>query len=103
MIYQLVFQFPGDSEVDFDKIVELEDQMIEALGEDADVDGHDIGSGQTNLFIFTSDPISTFKRAKLVLEKAKMLQNLTAAYREEDGDDYTVIWPIGSKKQFEVL
>lgn len=103
MIYQLVFQYPGDTDEDFNAIVELEDQIIEALGEDADVDGHDIGSGQTNLFIFTSDPISTFEAAKPILAQANKIQNLTAAYREEDGDDYTVIWPIGSKKQFEVL
>jgi hypothetical protein len=103
MKYQLVLQFLGDSGEDLDAVVDLEDQLTEALGEDADVDGHDIGSGQTNLFISTSNPAATFQLAKSVLQKAKRLQSLTAAYRDADGEDYTVIWPSGSKKKFEVL
>lgn len=103
MKYQLVLQFSGDTEEDLDAIVDLEDQLAEALGEDADVDGHDIGSGQTNLFILTSDPSATFQSAKPVIQKAKMLKSLTAAFRDVSGEDYTIIWPSGSKKKFEVL
>ena len=31
------------------------------------------------------------------------LDNLTAAYREPDGEAYTVIWPTGSTKVFKIL
>jgi hypothetical protein len=103
MNYQLVLQFPGDTEEDLEAIVDLEDQLAEALGEDADVDGHDIGCGQINLFIYTSDPSVTFQAAKPVLQKAEMLKNLTAAFRDVEGEDYTVIWPSGSKRKFEVI
>jgi hypothetical protein len=103
MKYQLVLQFSGDKEEDLDAIVDLEEQLADALGEDADMDGHDIGSGQTNLFIFTSDPSATFQAAKPILQKAMMLKSLTAAFRDVDGEDYTVIWPSGSKRKFEVI
>jgi len=103
MKYLLILQFSGDTDEDLDAFVDLEDQLAHALGENADVDGHDIGSGQTNLFIFTSDPSATFEAAKPVLQKAKMLNSLTAAFRDLDGEDYTVIWPSDSKKAFDVI
>ena len=54
MDYQLVLQFRGDSLGEFDAMVALEDELIERLGDSADVDGHDFGSGTGNIFIFTS-------------------------------------------------
>ena len=60
--YQLVLQFCGDSLQDLDELIALEDELIEQLGDSADVDGHDVGSGETNIFIFTSDPKQTFER-----------------------------------------
>jgi|SRR5688572_11656416 len=102
MDYQLVLQFRGDSLADFDAMVALEDELIEALGDAADVDGHDIGSGETNIFILTADPVAAFGLAKPVLERTRRLREVTAAYREAKGDRYTVIWPKGSRKKFKV-
>ena len=102
MDYQLVLQFRGDSLDDFDAMVALEDELTEELGDSADVDGHDVGSGETNIFIFTSDPAATFERARPVLERAKQFKAVTAAYREVNGERYTVIWPEGSRQKFAV-
>jgi len=102
MKYQLVFQFRGDSLEDFDEIIALEEELIEKLGDSADVDGHDMGSGEMNIFIFTSDPARTFFEARPVLERAGTLQSITAAYRPVRGEEYTVIWPEGSKKEFKI-
>src|SRR5687768_3716392 len=100
MKYQLVLQFAGDSLADFDAMVALEEELTANLGDSADVDGHDVGSGETNIFIFTSDPARTFLQAKPVLERRQSLQAVTAAYRAVDGEDYTVIWPEGSTREF---
>ena len=102
MKYQLVLQFRGDSLEDFNEMIALEDQLSEALGDSADVDGHDMGSGERNIFIFTSDPMRTFSQAKLVLERAENLQSVTAAYRPVKGDHFTVIWPEGSNTKFTI-
>ena len=103
MSYQLVLQFRGDSLEDLDATVALEDELIEALGDEADVDGHDVGSGETNIFIFTSDPAATFHRVRPVLERGGQLQAVTAAYREVERERYTVIWPKGSRNEFRVI
>ncbi len=100
--YQLVLQFRGDSLEDFDEMVALENALTKELGSSADVDGHDIGSGEINIFIYTSDPVKTFGRSKPLLERAASLDSVTAAYRLRRGDDYTVIWPEGSKSEFKV-
>ncbi len=64
MRYQLLFKFRGDSLADLDATAALEDDLIEELGDSADVDGHDIGSCETDIFIFTSDPAANLCLAK---------------------------------------
>jgi hypothetical protein len=102
MRYQLVLQFRGDSLADFDQMVALEDRLIESLGDSADVDGHDCGSGETNIFIFTSDPAATFRRVRPTLKQEGRLDAVTAAYRKVDGEDYTVLWPEGTTQEFTI-
>src|SRR5580658_3053620 len=103
MRYQLVLQFRGDSLADLEALVVLEDRLISDLGRSAEVDGHDIGSGQANIFIFTSDPALTFWRVRQMLQREGRLQNVTAAHRPIDGNDYTVICPKESDVPFSIL
>ena len=102
MQYQLTLQIRGDSLDDYDAMIALEDELAEELGDSADIDGHDVGSGETNIFILTSDPVATFCRMKPVLERTRHLQAVTVAYREVKGERYTVIWPEGSQEKFTV-
>ena len=99
-LYQLVLQFRGNSLGDLDDAAALEENLVTALGDSANVDGHDIGSGETNIFIITTDPEGTFRRAMPTLKRKKVLQSVTAAYRRVDGEQFTVIWPKGSKEPF---
>lgn len=93
MQYQLVLRFNGDSIVNYDAMVALETELIQGLGDTAEVDGHDIGAGETNIFIFTSEPENTFRLAKEVLERSQLLGAVTAAYRAVAGQTFTVLWP----------
>jgi len=102
MRYQLVLQFRGDSLADYDAMVGLEDRLVEDLGHSAKVDGHDCGSGETNIFIFTSDPSATFLRVRQALQREGQLDVVTAAYRDVEGGSYTVIWPESSEAAFSV-
>jgi ribosomal 30S subunit maturation factor RimM len=102
MEYQLVLQFRGDALEDYDAMIALENALIEALRGSAKVDGHDGGSGEVNIFIFTDQPKQTFQKAWLVLEKRGGLDSVTAAFRSVGGADYTVIWPEQSKQEFKI-
>jgi hypothetical protein len=101
MQYQLVLQFAADSVAEYDTLVAIEHQLIAALGEDA-VDGHDMGSGEANIFIFTSDPQKTFHQLAPVLERGGYMPAVTAAYRRVNEDGYHVLWPEDSTRQFNV-
>lgn len=102
MRYQLVLQFRGDSLADYDQMVALEDRLIDDLGHSAKVDGHDCGSGETNIFIFTTDPAATFWRVRQTLTQEGRLETVTAAYRDVEGERYTVLWPEGSTQKFRI-
>ena len=102
MKYQLTLQFPANSVADYDEMIALEDELTEALGSSAIVDGHDCGSGETNIFVHTDAPEKVFETIRPVVAKRKLFENLVAAYRELTGEKYTVIWPVGFTKQFRI-
>jgi hypothetical protein len=62
-------------------MVALEDRLDEDLGHSAKVDGHDCGSGETNIFIFTSDPAATFWKVRQTLQQEGRLEAVTVALR----------------------
>ncbi|HWD94739.1 MAG TPA: ABC transporter [Verrucomicrobiae bacterium] len=102
MRYQLVLQFSASSIADYDDLITIEDALIKELSRVADVDGHDCGSDEMNVFIFTNAPEEVFEKTKSVLAKCNKLENLTVAFREAGGDKYRTLWPIGSDKPFRI-
>lgn len=78
MDYQLVLQFACNSEEDFDSVIQMEDQLASVLGDSAIIDGHDSGSGQANIFIFTSSPVVAFNQMKWLIESNGLLQRRLA-------------------------
>jgi hypothetical protein len=92
--YQLVLQWPSKNPgFDYDRLVETEDLLIQRLPARNQVDGHDAGSGETNIFILTSDPVSSFEQVKAILEDRDIWATMRAAYREISGDELTILWP----------
>ena len=95
MKYQLVLQFSEELYGDLDWIIELENRL-EACLVDAEVDGHDIGCGEINIFIHTNDPVATFEVAKNSLEEnSAAFANVKVAYRNIQDGSYVCLWPKG--------
>ena len=92
MKYLLVLQFPGNSITEFDELVEMEEELENKLGSTCEVDGHDFGSNEGNIFISTSDPQRAFKSVKEILG-ISALGKMKAAFRLKEGEEYTVVWP----------
>jgi len=93
MKYQLVLQFRAESMMDFDELVVLEDLLIENLPPHSEVDGHDFGSGEFNIFILTDQPSESFRAAETTIAHYHPQQTLKAAYRELGQDNFVILWP----------
>lgn len=94
MKYQLVIQFLGKTEDDFEHLIDLEDELDEKLTGATEVDGHDFGSGEMNIFILTDDPTNAFRQVKSLLTGRHYgLSNMKAAYRDIETESYTILWP----------
>lgn len=100
--YILVLQFPFSSMDDYHAMIQLEDDLDRSLCRLAEVDGHDAGSGEMNVFIFTDDAQQTFEEAEFVVKRSSLFLR-GAAFRLVEGEKYTRLWPINSIKPFIVM
>jgi len=102
MRYQLVVQFQASSMQDFDRLVALEESLRGALEGFAEVDGHDFGSGEFDVFVHTDEPKETFERIPEVVNRPQPERHMRAAYRDFDDEGYTILWPP-NLKEFKLL
>ena len=93
--YQLVLQWPAAAIKDYNTLIKVEDVLIENLSKSSAVDGHDMGSGEMNIFIHTDDPKAAFREIKATLGSRDFWVDARVAYREVTGSDYSVLWPKG--------
>ena len=102
MKYQFILQFSQNSQNEFDRLIDLEDQLEEVIHSESEIDGHDIGNGQMNIFILTNEPVDLFKKIKNLLEKNQhILGEAKVAYREVQKNSFVVLWP-NDLKSFEI-
>jgi len=93
MKYQLVLQWPASSIKDYDAMIAIENVLLEKLSSSSEIDGHDAGSGEVNIFIHTDDPQRAFAEVKAVLGSRDFWIDARVAYRELDKGEYTILWP----------
>jgi hypothetical protein len=93
MKFQLVLQFAVTENSELDELVALEEVLIQNLPPTCEVDGHDFGSGEFNIFVFTDWPREIFDAARQLIMKSAFQKQLRAAYREHGKDDYVILWP----------
>ncbi len=93
MKYILALQWDATKESDYDDLIAAEDKLINGLKGGAQVDGHDMGSGEMNIFIATDNPIQAFEDSKNALGSLQLWPGVRAAYRETTSDHYSIIWP----------
>lgn len=106
MKHQLVLQFQGDDPDTLEKVIALEDQLIETLAAStgAEVDGHEPGDGVINLTLLTKNAAKLWEKIEPLVEEAASddLEINAVAFRPLDGDEFTVLWPTDFDGEFEV-
>jgi hypothetical protein len=96
--FQLVLQFSAMSPQEFDAVVALEEELIRGLPQIAEVDGHDFGAGEFNIFVLTDRPTEAFDVAKILIQRQRPQQQLRAAYRDMAKDEFVILWPPGLRE-----
>jgi len=97
MKYQMVIQIPASTN-EFDRLIAFEEYLEEVLAKFAVVDGHDLGSGEFNVFVLTDDPRGAFERVQVVAKAQALQHRMRVAYRDLLGDDYVILWPPDLKE-----
>ncbi|AEV25421.1 MULTISPECIES: hypothetical protein [Azospira] len=102
---QLIVQLPVTESSDFDSLIQVEETLIQAFSQNrfAEVDGHDIGEGKFNIFIFPTgswgpviERVQAFLKLRGVLDKALIVKRLKAS------EKFVVVWPIGFAGEFQL-
>jgi hypothetical protein len=102
MKYQLVLQFPAGDKADFDKLLDLEGKIVNQIGSDHEVDGHDFGCSEMNIFIHTDDVEAAFFDIQKVIS-INTFPGLKVAYRLLEAEEYTLLWPNEKGGTFSIL
>lgn len=76
----------------------LEEALMRSLPPIAEVDGHDFGVGEFNIFVLTDVPKEAFDIAKVLIQQRRPKQQLRAAYREMAKDEFVILWPPGLRE-----
>jgi hypothetical protein len=91
--HQLILQLPGSSIRDYDAMIKLENCIIDGLENLGEVDGHDMGSGEMNIFVHTDNPKLAFEKIKSLIGIKDFMPELKAAFRNVSEDNYTILYP----------
>jgi hypothetical protein len=92
----MVLQYPGASLRDYDRLVRIEGELEKGIGSLGGVDGHDFGSNEGIIFVFTDEPQGLFARIREIL-KPDDVEDMRCAFREVEGQEYTMLWPPDMK------
>jgi hypothetical protein len=89
------------SDHSFDELVGLEARLESVLSSD-EIDGHDLGSNEANIFVLTEHPATALEVCIPVITAAGLLAKFSAGYRSLDQDEYARVWPVNDVAPFTV-
>jgi hypothetical protein len=93
MKYQLVLQWPLTSLETLDELIGLEELLEKAAADLGELDGHDAGSGEVNIFFYTNAPGLLFERLQPTLVSENRIATTRIAFRDIAEDGYVILWP----------
>ncbi|MFL6678143.1 MAG: hypothetical protein ACJ8IK_07365 [Burkholderiaceae bacterium] len=102
MKYKLVAQWRSDLMDSYDAMIRTEDALCEFLTDQHSVDGHDVGTGEVNIFVDTDDVQAAFSEVKAILLAEGQWDGVRIAYRLRLGEKYSILWPE-SLREFRVM
>jgi hypothetical protein len=100
MDHQLVIKFWRKSLENEAFLATIEQELRDALGDAAEMEGYDVSPKEINLFVLVHEPRHAFRRIKGVLERLGLERGVSAAYRLVGGASFTSLWPPRATRKF---
>lgn len=100
MRYVLVFQFAQDQFPRFDDLVAFEDRLRATLPKTHEVDGHDVGAGTVNFFVFTDSPVAAHTVFRRRMATRALEKRLRVSFRPSRGAAFQNLWPRRDPRPF---
>lgn len=100
---QLIVQFPVTGSSEFAALMHIEETLIQAFSQNnfAEVDGHDLGEGKFNIFIFPKSSWGpVIERVQAFLKLRGVLDNALIVKRLKSSGRYVVVWPENHRGAF---
>ena len=98
----LLVQFPASTNPSYDRVIQIEDTLIQAFAQNraAVVDGHDFG-GTANIFIFPTGPWDSCVEVVMAYLELKKALGEVLVIKRLKSEKYEVVWPKGFAGEFE--
>ena len=90
--YLLVIEVPHPAPDDIGRLAEAGERIDALLRDLGRLDDPDASAREGKLLIRTETPEKAFQKALPCLDEP-LRERVRAAYREHDGETYTVLWP----------
>lgn len=101
--FQVVVQFPGTFFPSIVEIDEFGEKLADSMPRTHFYDGFDAGSGTVNYFILSNAPKAVLANFRKYLGTNKVEKKVRIAYRETDGEDFTILWPRRDVRPFDYI
>ena len=88
-----------------DSLLHVEETLVQAFSQNsfAEVDGHDIGDGRFNIYIYPTDTWGpVIERVYAFLKLRGVLKTALVVKRLKTSEEYVVVWPEQFKGTFEL-
>jgi len=95
MDYIVVLQWRDGECMTLERLVSCENAIMDLLENKAEIDGHDWNASEMKIFILTENPTATFDQITRKLQEIGVYDDMRAAFRHIDAEDYTTLAPSG--------
>lgn len=102
---QLIVQLPITESTSLDSLLHVEETLVQAFSQNsfAEVDGHDIGDGRFNIYIYPTDTWGpVIERVYAFLKLRGVLKTALVVKRLKRSEKHVVVWPEQFKGTFEL-
>jgi hypothetical protein len=101
--YLLVIQFSSKTMSSLTQVHAFEEKLIRSLPRTCNVDGHDVGSGTTNFFVYTTAPLAAHRAFRKYFGTHAIERIVRVSFRLTTSEQWMNLWPFRDSRPFALI